>query len=89
MRIFRDLDMVEYLGSGMPRILRAYPKDCFRFSVNFTRMIFPFTEAEITAQVTAQVTGQSGRFRFSVRIAILLPCSTALTNQACENSLML
>ena len=58
MRIFRDLDMVEYLGSGMPRILRAYSKECFRFSENFTRMVFPFTKSEITPQVTGQVTGQ-------------------------------
>ena len=46
MRIFRDLDMVEYLGSGMPRILRAYPRECFRFSENFLRMVFPVTVAE-------------------------------------------
>ena len=46
MRIFRDLDMVEYLGSGMPRILRAYSKECFRFSENFTRMTFPFTASD-------------------------------------------
>ena len=58
MRIFRDLDMVEYLGSGMPRILRTYPKKCFRFSENFTRMVFPFTESEITPQVTGEVTPQ-------------------------------
>jgi predicted HTH transcriptional regulator len=41
MRVFRDLDMVEYLGSGMPCILRVYPKECFRFTENFTRMVFP------------------------------------------------
>ena len=42
MRIFKDLDMVEQLGSGVPRILRAYSKDCFVFGDSFTRMIFPF-----------------------------------------------
>jgi ATP-dependent DNA helicase RecG len=41
MRIFKDLDMVEYLGSGVPRILRFYNKECFVFSENFLRMIFP------------------------------------------------
>ncbi len=46
MRIFRDLDMVEYLGSGMPRILRAYPRECFRFSENFLRMVFPVSVVE-------------------------------------------
>lgn len=31
MRIFKDLDLVEQLGSGIPRILEAYPKESFRF----------------------------------------------------------
>ena len=41
MRIFKDLDLVEHLGSGIPRILRDYPRDCFRFTENFLRMTFP------------------------------------------------
>lgn len=44
MRIFRDLDLVEHLGSGVPRILQAYPKSCFRFTENFIRMSFPAPE---------------------------------------------
>ena len=44
MRIFRDLDLVEHLGSGMPRILQAYPKSSFRFTENFIRMSFPASE---------------------------------------------
>ncbi|WP_052300879.1 ATP-binding protein [Methanoplanus limicola] len=43
MRIFKDLDMVEQLGSGMPRILKAYPKECFRFTQNFLRITFPMS----------------------------------------------
>ena len=54
MRVFRDLDLVEHLGSGVPRILRSYGKECFKFTENFLRMIFPATE-QVTAQVTAQV----------------------------------
>jgi predicted HTH transcriptional regulator len=41
MRIFKDLELVEHLGSGIPRILEAYPKECFRFTENFLRMTFP------------------------------------------------
>lgn len=41
MRIFRDLDLVEQLGSGMPRILQAYPKTSFHFTDNFIRMVIP------------------------------------------------
>lgn len=35
MRVLRDLDLVEHLGSGVPRILRAYGKKCFKFTETF------------------------------------------------------
>jgi len=41
MRIYKDLDLVEQLGSGVPRILEHYGKDCFKLSDNFLRMTFP------------------------------------------------
>jgi ATP-dependent DNA helicase RecG len=34
MRVFRDLDMVEQMGSGVPRILEHYPKSIYHFSRN-------------------------------------------------------
>lgn len=54
MRVFRDLDLVEHLGSGIPRILRSYGKECFIFTENFLRMTFPASE-KVTPQVTPQV----------------------------------
>ncbi len=45
MRIFRDLRLVEQLGSGVPRILKTYSRACFSFSENFIRMSFPSTRA--------------------------------------------
>ncbi len=44
MRIYKDLEMVEQLGSGIPRILETYGKECFQFSENFLRMVFPAIE---------------------------------------------
>ena len=44
MRIYRDLDIVESLGSGIPRILRAYGKDCFIFTDNFIKITFPVSK---------------------------------------------
>ena len=41
MRIFKDLGMVEQLGSGLPRILRVYPKECFNITSNFLRITLP------------------------------------------------
>ena len=40
MRIFKDFDMVEQLGSGVPRILHSYGKESFVFLSNITRMVF-------------------------------------------------
>ena len=56
-RVFKDLNLVEQLGSGIPRILAAYPKDCVHFSENFLRIVLPSTE-QVTEQVTDQVTDQ-------------------------------
>lgn len=64
MRIYKDLDLVEQLGSGIPRILESYNKECFRFSDNFLRMIFPAADEVyretplVSPQVTPQVTPQ-------------------------------
>ncbi len=57
MRIYKDIEMVEHLGSGVPRILESYKKDCFIFTNNFLRMVFPATEL-VTDQDTDQVTDQ-------------------------------
>ena len=53
MRIFKDLDLVEQLGSGIPRILQVYNKDVFQFSDNFLRIVLPAAE---TNSKTEQVT---------------------------------
>ena len=39
---------VESLGSGIPRILRAYGEDCFKFTDNFIRITLPVTAHEGT-----------------------------------------
>ena len=60
MRVFRDLDLVEHLGSGIPRILKCYGKECFKFTENFLRMTFPALE-KATPQVTPPSYPPSGR----------------------------
>jgi len=44
MRIFYDLDLVEQLGSGVPRILKHCPRTIYHFTLNFIRLVLPFTE---------------------------------------------
>ena len=46
MRVFRDLDLVEQLGTGIIRILKVYDKDVYEFSDNFIRVNFKFKNAE-------------------------------------------
>ena len=66
MRIYKDLNLVEHLGSGVPRMLESYPKDFFKFSSNFLRMTFPSAAPvsdladtpQVTPQVDLQVTPQ-------------------------------
>ena len=48
MRIYRDVELVESLGSGIPRILKAYGEDCFTFTDNFIRIIFPINSSVAT-----------------------------------------
>ena len=47
MRIYKDLELVEQLGSGIPRILGHYGKESFSFSDNFLRMTFIAKEAVV------------------------------------------
>lgn len=46
MRIFKDLEIVEYLGSGIPRILEFYSKDNFIITDNFIRIVLPFDKED-------------------------------------------
>lgn len=43
MRNYRDVELVESLGSGVPHILRAYGEDCFKFTYNFIRITLLIT----------------------------------------------
>ncbi|WP_461878500.1 RNA-binding domain-containing protein [Fusicatenibacter sp.] len=52
MRVFKDVGLVEQLGSGMSRILKAYDKNIFHISDHFIKVEFPFslpTETTIIA----------------------------------------
>ncbi len=67
-RIYKDLELVEHLGSGIPRITQFFAENCFRFTENFLRSTFPAIEPvhaevdmedpvppEVTPEVTPEV----------------------------------
>ncbi len=41
MRVFKDVGLVEHLGTGIPKILAHYDQSCFRFTTNFLRISLP------------------------------------------------
>lgn len=47
MRIFKDLELVEQLGTGIIRILKTYDKDVYEFSDNFIRVNFKFRNKDL------------------------------------------
>ncbi|MCL2311208.1 MAG: HTH domain-containing protein [Firmicutes bacterium] len=51
MRVFKDLDLVEHLGSGMSRILDAYNESIFEFTPNFLIVTFPFAEGFLESNI--------------------------------------
>ena len=65
MRVFRDLDMVEQMGSGITRILQAYPKTIYRFTNNFIRITMPFAQGfmESQEQIVEKAVGKQNYVR--------------------------
>ncbi|MBQ6504574.1 MAG: putative DNA binding domain-containing protein [Flexilinea sp.] len=61
MRVFRDLGLVEQLGSGMGRILRVYDRSIFRITDHYLVATFHYPdESNIHVEkMTIQVNGQS------------------------------
>jgi predicted HTH transcriptional regulator len=65
MRVFRDLDYVEHLGSGIPRILEVYGRDAFVVSESFVRVVLPFAKPLTKADAVSSVPLPSGSMQFS------------------------
>ena len=51
MRVFRDVELVEALGSGMLRIMHSYSKDNFEFGDNYIRFTVFFNKANESVDV--------------------------------------
>lgn len=55
MRIFRDLNFVEQLGTGIQRVLKTYDKNIFQFFPNHIRVTVPFNRNEFKDNVILSV----------------------------------
>jgi predicted HTH transcriptional regulator len=58
MRVFKDLGLVEYLGSGVLRILKVYPRDAFTFSRHFIRIAFPASKEALALECENAAAGR-------------------------------
>lgn len=54
MRIFKDLDLVENMGTGIRKILRMYGKDIFEFSDNFIVVSFKYNGNEVSTNPVSE-----------------------------------
>ena len=54
-RVFKDVDLIENIGSGVLRILDAYDKSCFKFMEHFLRVSFKYKENPFEYEDTAKI----------------------------------
>ena len=54
-RVFKDVDLIENIGSGVLRILDAYDKSCFKFMDHFLRVSFKYKENPFDYDDTAKI----------------------------------
>ena len=69
MRVYKDLELVEHLGSGLNRILNVYGKDCFLIKQNYLKNIFhnkvkPLNDSNLATQETTQETTRDKIIKF-------------------------
>jgi predicted HTH transcriptional regulator len=55
MRVFKDLNLAEQIGSGMRRILSVYDRSIFNITEHFLRVTFYFDDDKTTSDVTKNV----------------------------------
>lgn len=78
MRVFKDVGLVEQLGSGMSRILRVYDKNIFVISEHFVKVVFPF-EAEAEKENIAILRLNGDENGDEIKILMILERELAIT----------
>ena len=90
MRVFKDIGLVEQLGSGMSRILRVYDKDVFQISNHFIKAVFPFAESlDVKNTATGNINGsKSGSNEdYSIMVMALMKETPDITVNDLSNHL--
>ena len=69
-RVFKDVDLIENIGSGVLRILDAYDKSCFKFMDHFLRVSFKYKENPFEYGDTAKVKSSKLGSKKSSKLAV-------------------
>ena len=72
MRVFKDVGLVEQLGSGMSRILKEYDKSIFSISPRSIKVVFPCPEEQkVEGKVEGKVDGKVARELSATQLKIV------------------
>lgn len=69
-RVFKDVDLIENIGSGVLRILDAYDKSCFKVMDHFLRFSFKYKENPFEYDNTAKTKSSKLGSKKSSRLAV-------------------
>lgn len=69
-RVFKDVDLIENIDSGVLRILDAYDKSCFKFMDHFLRVSFKYKENPFEYDNTAKTKSSKLGNKKSSRLAV-------------------
>ncbi|CDC07249.1 MAG: RNA-binding domain-containing protein [Clostridia bacterium] len=69
-RVFKDVDLIENIGSGVLRILDAYDKSCFKFMEHFLRVSFNYKENPFEYEDTAKTKSSKLGSKKSSKLAV-------------------
>ena len=73
MRVFRDLEIVEQLGSGIPRIIKVYGREAFEIRKSFLRVVMPYAKPFAQDKAASEDNGSvKSSVKSSVKILQLL-----------------
>lgn len=96
MRVFRDLEIVEQLGSGIPRIIKVYGREAFEIRKSFLRVVMPYAKPFERDEATSE--GKSsgielvdgfvdGLAESQQRILILIKANPRISKREMANSI--
>ena len=82
MKVFRDLKLVEHMGTGIIRILEKYDPSVFSFSNNFIKVSLPFFSPDKTEDTTSNsLSANINITERQLKIIILIQSKPGLTQE--------